>query len=130
MSFTINSSNTAADIAEFLESYRFGRKMIEINKYEKEYFGGRDNPDAGWAVGEDDEAYIKAKMFEVKRFVTSLPPDDRKLFLFYHYIRCESVERCAELLRISRRSAYRLKRRALEYAAIKYRSFSKKEYEQ
>ncbi len=127
MSFTVEK-NAGADIVEFLEYYRFGHKMIEINKYEKEYFGRRDN--SGGVIGEDDEAYIKAKIFEVKRFVTSLPPDDRKLFLFYHYIRCETVERCAELLKISRRSAYRLKRRALEYAAIKYRSFSRREYEQ
>lgn len=118
-------------MAEYLENYRFGLKMVEINKYEKEYFRERDNreDDGCGAFGEDDEAYIKAKMFEIKRFVTSLPPDDRKLFLYYHYIRCETVERCAELLKISRRSAYRLKRRALEYAAIKYRSFSKKEYD-
>jgi hypothetical protein len=130
MNYTDDRSSAVAEMAEYLDNYRFGLKMIEINRYEKEYFMGRDNRDVGGgAIGEDDEAYIKAKMFEIKRFVTSLPPDDRKLFLYYHYIRCETVERCAELLKISRRSAYRLKRRTLEYAAIKYRSFSKKEYD-
>ena len=63
------------------------------------------------------------KMYEVKRFVAALPPDDRKLFLYYHYIHGETVEKCGELLNVSRRTAYRLKQRALEYAAIKYKRY-------
>ncbi len=104
-----------------LKQYAYGLKLLKLNRYEKDYFDGQLPQDELFCA--DDEAYIKAQMFEVKRFVTSLPPDDRKLFLYYHYIRCETVERCGELLGISRRSAFRLKRRALEYAAIKYRQF-------
>lgn len=105
-------------ITEFLENYRFGRRMIEMNKYRMEYF--RDSTGSDDIQSDDDEAYIKAMMFEIKRFITSLPPDDRKLFLYYHYIKGETVEKCGELLHISRRSAFRLKKRALEYAALKY----------
>lgn len=126
-------SSAADETAQFLENYRFGQRMIEMNRYRSEYFLSRrknhsaDDPDAGMEfIGEDDEAYIKAKMFDIKRFVTSLPPDDRKLFLYYHYIKCESVERCGELLKISRRSAFRLKHAALEYAAQRYKSYAKK----
>lgn len=104
-----------------LKQYAYGLKMLRLNSYENEFFNGQLPEDGLFCT--DDEAYIKAHMFELKRFVTSLPPDDRKLFLYYHYIRCETVERCGELLGISRRSAFRLKRRALEYAAIKYRQF-------
>lgn len=111
------------EVTEFLECYRFGKRMIEMNRYSTEFFGEREARDL---VCEEDEAYIKARMFEVKRFVTSLPPDERKLFLYYHFIKCESVERCGELLHISRRSAFRLKRRALEYAALKYKSSKNK----
>ncbi len=117
-------SAAAAETAEFLENYRFGRKMIEINKYEKEFFNESEYESTDTVIGEDDEAYIKAKMFEIKRFITSLPPDDRKLFLYYHYIKCQTVERCGELLHISRRSAFRLKRSSLEYAAIKRKSYT------
>ncbi len=115
-------SCAAVETAEFLENYRFGLRMIEMNRYEKEYFRKNGENDLDFALGEDDEAYIKAKMFEIKRFVTSLPPDDRKLFLYYHYIKGETVERCGELLKISRRSAFRLKHSSLEYAAIKYKN--------
>ena len=105
-----------------LRQYEYGLKMLRLNKYEQDYFGGELPQDGLFCA--DDEAYTKARMFEIKRFVTSLPPDDRKLFLYYHYIRGESVAKCGELLGISRRSAFRLKGRALEYAAIKYRRFS------
>ena len=104
-----NISGGAAAMAELLENYRFGRRMLEINKYRAEYF--RDSAREDDVSCADDEAYIKARMFEIKRFITSLPPDDRKLFLYYHYIKCETVEKCGELLHMSRRSAFRLKRR-------------------
>lgn len=105
-----------------LKQYGNGLKMLKLNKYEQDFFNG-ETPDDGLFCA-DDEAYIKARMFEIKRFVTSLPPDDRKLLLYYHYIRGESVPRCGELLGMSRRSAFRLKARALEYAAIRYSRFS------
>ncbi|MDD7675873.1 MAG: sigma-70 family RNA polymerase sigma factor [Eubacteriales bacterium] len=110
------------DMNNILKQYGYGLKMLKMNKYEKDFFGGSAPEDGLFCT--DDEAYIKARMFEIKRFVTSLPPDDRKMFLYYHYIRGETVERCGELLGISRRSAFRLKARALEYAAVKYRRFA------
>lgn len=106
---------------EFLRKYRYGFKLLAMNKYERDYMGPENCRDGLSCT--DEEAYIKAKMFEVKRFVTALPPDDRKLFLYYYYIHGETVEKCGELLGVSRRTAYRLKRRALEYAAIKYKRY-------
>ena len=95
--------------------------MLAMNKYERDYMGPENCRDGLRCA--DEEAYIKAKMFEVKRFVTTLSSDDRKLFLYYYYIHGETIEKCAELLCVSRRTAYRLKRRALEYAAIKYKRY-------
>ena len=105
----------------FLKQYRHGFKMLAMNKYERDYMGPENCRDGLRCA--DEEAYIKAKMFEVKRFVTTLSSDDRKLFLYYYYIHGETIEKCAELLCVSRRTAYRLKRRALEYAAIKYKRY-------
>ena len=116
-----DASEWVAKVTEFLRQYRYGFKLLAANKYERDYFC--DNiPDDGFYCT-DDTAYVKAKMFEVKRFVTSLPPDDRKLMLYYYYIHGETVEKCAEMLGISRRSAFRLKKRALEYAAVKYKRY-------
>ncbi len=112
----IRRTDTSA-VREFLKGYSFGRRMLDMNEYERRFFG---SPDDDGLSCSDDEAYIKARMFQVKRFVTSLPSDDRKLLLYYHYIHGETVEKCGELLGISRRSAFRLKSRALEFAALKY----------
>ena len=93
-----------------------------MNKYERDFF----DSDYGEVLDAEDEALVKAKMFEIKMFVTSLPPDERKLFLYYYYIKGETVERCGELLGISRRTAYRLKVRALDHAAAKYKKFTRR----
>ena len=47
-----------------------------------------------------------------------LPNSDEKLLLYYHYVKGENVERCAELLGISRSSGFRLKKRAHEMVAM------------
>lgn len=55
-----------------------------------------------------------ARMFLIRRSVMRLPESREKLFLYQRYIRGESMERCAELLCVSRRSIFRLSTRALE----------------
>ncbi len=65
-----------------------------------------------------DAKKIKAK--STLDFVRSLPDCREKLFIYYHYISGLSVERTAELLSISPRTAYRLRWRALEFAARFY----------
>ena len=45
---------------------------------------------------------------------------DEKLMLYNIFVKGHSVERCAELMGISRSSAFRLKKRALVLAAEHY----------
>ena len=68
----------------------------------------------------NEAALARAKMFDVRHFILGLGNCDEKLFLYYHYVKGESTERCSELLGLSRRSAFRLKRKALglAYAAL------------
>lgn len=112
---------TREKMAEYLSNYLFGARLLGMNKYEKDFFDSNYSK----ALNAEDEALVKAKMFEVKMFVTSLPPDERKLFLYYYYIKGETVEKCGELLGVSRRTAYRMKTRALDYAAAKYKKFTR-----
>ena len=116
---------TREQMAEYLSNYRYGARLLGMNKYEKEFFDSNYSK----ALNAEDEALVKAKMFEIKMFVTSLPPDDRKLFLYYYYIKGETVERCGELLGVSRRTAYRMKNRALDYAAAKYKNYTRRALE-
>ena len=61
-----------------------------------------------------DEMSLRAAMFAIRRSVMRLPDSREKLLLYNHFIRGESLEACAELIGISRRSVFRLKLRALE----------------
>jgi len=117
------------EMESYLSEYTVFRKMMDMDFYEKEYFGNAYifKEKSGIPGG---DAYMKSKMFEIRRFVLSLGKCNEKIFLFYHYVHGESVTRCAELMDISRRSAFRLKRRALSYAAERYPVFEKQLREQ
>lgn len=106
------------EVEGYLLAYRAVCKLLEMNRYERTYFGeaGRSREDAL----EESESYLQARLFEIRSFVLSMSECDEKLFLYYHYIHGESIARCAELLDISRATAYRLKCRALRAAAEHY----------
>ena len=117
---------------EYLSEYAVFRKLIEMNNYEKNYFGKSEkslDPEGKLLALPGSEPDIRLKMFEIRRFVLSLGNCNEKLFLFYHYIHGESVERCAELIKISRRSAFRLKKRALAFAGRKLERYFEKQKE-
>ena len=112
-------------MAEMLSEYSVFRKILDIENNKGAYFGNSNFSDDAYPFyGERSD--ISVKMFEIRRFVLSLGAKNEKLFLFYHYIHGESVGKVAELMGISRRSAFRLKKRALEYAATRYPIYLKK----
>ena len=110
------NENIKTEIAELIEKtdnylrgYQTNRKLLRLDRYEKEYFHTDEN---------DFEAYgetplARARMFEIRHFIMSLKNSDEKLMLYYHYIKGESIERCGELLGIGRSTAFRMRRRAL-----------------
>ena len=98
----------------YLRGYALNMKLLRLDRYERTYFGYRDNEDN---TAFNDAPLARARMFEIRHFVMEMKNSDEKLLLYYHYIRGESVEKCAELLGISRSSAFRLKKRALMLAA-------------
>lgn len=97
----------------YLKEYGLCKKALTVNKYEKEFMGGK-------TTGED--VFLQAKMRQVKDFVYALPPRQEKLFLNCYYLRGFTVEKSAELMDVSVRSAFRLKKRALCLAALALRA--------
>lgn len=118
-------SVTKEDIKEvenYLRYHGFYAKLLKLDKYEQEYFGGGKIRDIH---GESSIAH--AKMFEIRHFIMTMQNSNEKLFLYYHYVKGDSVDKCAELIGISRSSAFRLKKRALALAAEKYTARRKRE---
>lgn len=87
-----------------LKEYGLLGKQIRASRYEREFFG---KPTTG------EDAFLQAKQYAIRKRVFDLPNCPEKLFLDLHYLRGHSVERCAELMDISRRTAFRLKKRAI-----------------
>lgn len=108
---------------DYLKSYGLNQKLLRLDRYERSFFG--------YETGEDvlpgELTLVRAKMYEVRHFIMSMKNGDEKLILYYHYIRGESVEKCAELLGIARSSGFRLKKRALLRAAEHYEKTKSKE---
>ena len=106
---------TSADLKNaenYLNSYKFCRRMLNLKNYEEKYFDTLE-----WEKESPAEFTLaRAKMYEVRHFILDLPNGDEKLLLYYHFVRGETVERCAELLGVSRSSGFRMKKRALELA--------------
>ena len=97
----------------YLKAYKTNQRLLRLDRYERQYLGYRDRSDE--ILG--DGAFARARMQEIRHFILSLANGDEKLLLYYHYVRGESVEKCAELLGISRAGAFRLKKRAVIMAA-------------
>ena len=94
----------------FLKSYKFCRELIMLGNYEKKYFETLE-----WESETPAEFGVaRAKMFQVRHFIMGMRNSREKLLLYYHYVHCDTVEKCAELMGISRSSAFRLKKKALE----------------
>lgn len=102
-------------VEDYLRGYQLNRKLVRLDRYEKEFF----HTDEGDIEAFGEAPLARARMFEIRHFIMSMKNSDEKLFLYYHYIRGESVERCGELLGIGRSTAYRLKSRALRLALDK-----------
>ena len=109
-----------SETENYLRSYMFYKKLLRLDKYEQDYFGSSAFGERGIYEHHGEISLAHAKMFEVRHFIMMMQNSDEKLLLYHHYVRGDSVERCGELLGISRSSAFRLKKRALTLAAELY----------
>lgn len=101
-------------IENYLNTYKFCRRMLNLRNYEQKYFDTLE-----WESESPAEfSLARAKMFEIRHFILDMPNGSEKLLLYYHFVRGETVERCGEMLGVSRSSAFRLKKRALAKAFL------------
>ena len=69
--------------------------------------------ESGMTERTHEDLNLRAEMFELRRSILSMPDSRERFFLYNRYIHGRTVETCAELLGISRRSAFRLREKAL-----------------
>ena len=108
----IFNNENIEEMKDYLSGYKLCRDLLELEKYEREFLRSRE-----WANERPgDLTLAKVKMFEIRHFILGLPNSNEKILLYLHYIDCEPIERCGNIMSISRSSAFRLKRRALSLA--------------
>jgi len=115
----------SAAVEQYLRRYLLDHRMMQAEMRRRERRDMMRSAGQAWEDGNSGESgvlFCRARMYEVQEFIRSLPDGEEKLFLYDHYICGESVPRIAEDLDISDRSAYRLRRRALDLAARHYRA--------
>ncbi len=61
-----------------------------------------------------DESIIQSQMYSIRAIILSVEDQRQKMFLYLHYIKGVPVEKCTRVMNISRRTAFRLKSRALD----------------
>ena len=106
----------------YLKGYMLNRRMLQLNIYEN-----KQSLNSEWEEESPGElSMARARMFEIRHNIMSLDNCDEKLMLYYHYIKGETVERCSELLGVSRSSGFRMNRRGLLMLAEKIKEINGK----
>ncbi len=101
----------------FLLGYRKNKLMLQIEKYEEDNYDEfetdkfEEDPDVT-----NELIGARMEMYKIRHFIMDLPNGEEKLLLYFHYVKGESVERCSELIGVSRRSAFRLRNKAMALA--------------
>ncbi|MBQ0101244.1 MAG: hypothetical protein KBT31_00410 [Firmicutes bacterium] len=109
------------EVRVFLESYKTASRMLRlVCDDERSSAADREAGIIYYGTVGGDRDYWLTRLRAVRDFIDSLENRPSKMLLYYHYVRGLTVERTAEELDISRRNAYRLKKKALGLAAAAY----------
>ena len=120
-------SDPIEEVRNFLCGYQLCLDMLNLKKHERKRATiFQDECDCDDLVGER-EAYWRARMFEIRSLIESMKNGREKLLLYYHYLRGESIEHAADLLGLSRRTGYRIHKKALLTASFLYVRLKKKQ---
>ncbi len=98
---------------DYLSGYQLCLDLLNLRKYERHRAKRFEEECSCEDILQGNEAFWKARMYEVEHLVASLRNGREKIILYYHYIKGESIERSADFLGISRRTGYRMHRKGL-----------------
>ena len=107
-----NRSSSTHAALPFLQSYLLYRRMLDGNRYARSLV---ESSEEGRRLSADS-ALMKSHMMSVRSFILSLPDCREKMLLYYRYLFGYPMEKCAELLQVSRRTVFRISEEALRFA--------------
>jgi predicted DNA-binding protein (UPF0251 family) len=97
-----------------LRSYRQMNSVLLSSRSYGRVFGDEDRI---------DEAAMRAQMYSIRSTILDVEDSCERLFLYHYYIKGHTLETCAKILGISRRSIFRLKVKAIDKIAKKLIKF-------
>ena len=103
----------ASAAKDYLCGYQLCMDMLNLRQYERRRAQRFSEECSCEDILQGNEAFWKARMYEVEHLISSLRNGREKFILYYHYIKGESIERSADLLGISRRTGYRMHHKGL-----------------
>ena len=92
---------TEVSVIELLKQYPVCKRYLDSKAYAKEYFDPYDRQK------NDEKEQYEARMNAIESLVHLLNPSDEYTLLRLHYINDISIEKCAESMGISVRTAWR-----------------------
>jgi len=97
----------------YLCGYRLCAQMLELWRYDRKRARYEDELCVSSELLGAEETVWRLRMQEIESTVLSLVGARERRLLFYRYLRGERMERCAELIGVSRRTAFRVHQKAL-----------------
>lgn len=108
------------EVKDFLCGYQLCIDMLNLRQYERKRKPAFDESYDCADVLAGDEAYWRARMYEVESLIGQMRNGREKLILYYHYIKGESIERAADFIGFSRRTGYRAHAKGLLQISFLY----------
>ena len=93
------------DCDRVLRSYRTMNDVLMSSRAWGRTFGEDDNL---------DEAAMRAQMYAIRSAILEVEDSRERLLLYHYYVKGRTLEACAKILGVSRRSIYRIKVRAID----------------
>ena len=91
-----------SEVIDLLKQYSVCKRYLDSQAYAKEYF----NPDDTQKI--DEKEQYETRIHVIESLIQLLAPSDEYTLLRLHYIKGITIEKCAESMGISVRTAHRM----------------------
>lgn len=94
------------EVIKLLKEYSICKRFLDSQSYAKEYFNPYDAQEI------DEKEKYEARLHLIESLIQLLAPSNEYTLLRLHYCKGISIEKCAECMSVSSRTAYRILKNA------------------